>query len=191
MEKYKDLVADLAPYKQYLPMLKQYFTTNVEERKVCDEMIEMLSCKTDEEVALIMSYSRGALRKGGYTWQFDKAALKRFFDSLVKECQKQQKWNTEQWMQVARNAAQALLHQQERTLQETKKLEYAISVAGFVAERGADKARLTAIDTKSRLRDFGAAARKLQEKSKDITDADIKKLEIILNGYRINDYTDM
>lgn len=188
MKPYKDLVADLAPYRQYLPLLKEYFTTNIEEMQVRDEMIRLLACKTDEEVARIMSYSCGALRKGGYTWQFDKGALKRFFDSLVTECQKQQKWTIQQWMLVARNTARALMQQEKRTHQEQQKLEHAISVAGFAAEHGADKARITARDSKSRLRDFGAAARKLQEKSKGITDTDIKKLEAILNGPRKKDY---
>ena len=188
MEKYKDLVADLAPYKEYRQLLQEYFTMDVEEMQVRDEMIKLLACKTDEEVAKNMNYSRNALRKGGYTWQFDKGALKRFFDSLVTECQKQQKWTKQQWIQVAQNAAQALMQQEKRTHQEQQKLEYAISVAGYAAEHGADKARITARDTKSRLRDFGAATRKLQERSTGITNTDIKKLEAILNGTRKNDY---
>lgn len=188
MKQYKDLVADLAPYQQYLPMLKEYFTTNVEEMQVRDEMIKLLACKTDEQVAQNMYHSRNALRRGGYTWQFDKGALKKFFDSLVIECQKQQKWTKQQWILVAQNAARALMQQQERTHQEQQKLEHAIAVAGYVAERGADKARLTARDTKTRLRDFGTATRKLQNSSSGVTNIDIQKLEAILNGPRKTDY---
>lgn len=189
MDKYKDLVADLEPYKQYLPMLKEYFTLSVEEKKVCEEMIKMLSCKTDEQVAQIMNHSRAALRTGGYTWQFDKAALKRFFDSLVTECEKQQKWTKAQWRQVAFKAAQQLEKQQEKLQEERQKVGRAVSVAGFAAERGATKARPTATDTKSRLHDFGEAARQLQNKATGITSGDIDKLQTILTGKRINDYT--
>lgn len=188
MELYKDLVVDLQPYHQYLPMLKQYFTTDVEEMRVRDEMIKLLSCKTDEQVAQNMIYSRGALRKGGYTWQFDKKALEKFFASLIAECQKQQKWTKQQWMQVAFNAARQLEQQQATLQHERDKVAHAVSVAGFAAEHGADKARITARDTKSRLRDFGAATRKLQQQSKAITDKDIEYLNAILNGQRRNDY---
>lgn len=190
MEKYKDLVADLQEYQQYLSLLKQYFTLDVKQIKIRDELIKMLACKTDEEVARNMIHTRNVLGHDGYTWRFNKSALKKYFEAVIADAQKQQKWTKQQWISVAFNAARMLEQQQKKLEQERQNVAKAVSVAGYAAERGADKARPTATDTKSRLRDFGEAARKLERDSKAITTTDLEKLRIILNGRRVNDYTD-
>ncbi len=190
MEQYKNLVADLQEYQQYLPLLKGYFTLDAAQMKIRDEMIKLLSCKTDAEVVQNMHYTTDAFRRGGYTWQFNKSALKRYFDAVIAEAQKQQNWTEKQWQNVALKAARMLEKQQENITQERRNVSEAVAIAGYAAERGADKARPTATDTKSRLRDFGAATRKLQTSSKAITATDIRKLHTILNGKRVNDYTE-
>jgi len=189
MEKYKDLIVDLQEYQQYLPILQEYFTLDVKLMKIRDELIELLSCKTDEQVAQNMIHTRHVLRRDGYTWQFNKSALKKFFDAVIADAQNQQKWTKKEWMAVALKAAQMLAQQQDKLQQERRNVAMAVSVAGYAAERGADKARPTATDTKSRLRDFGEATRKLDRQQKAITTADIEKLNNILTGRRISDYT--
>lgn len=190
MEQYKDLVVDLQPYQQYLPILQEYFTTDVEQMKIRDELIKLLSCKTNEEVAHNMVYTRDTLCNSGYTWQFNKNALKQFFDEVIATTQKQQKWTKKQWIAVAIEMTRLLERQQAQIQQTSANVVKAIEIAGFAAERGADKARITAADTKTRLRDFGAATRELGRRTKKISSDDIENLNTILNGKRQNGYTD-
>lgn len=190
MEKYKDLVADLQPYQQYLPVLQEYFTTDIKQMKIRDELIKLLSCKTDEQVAQNMMYTRDILGHTGYTWQFNKKALKQFFDSVIANAQKQQKWTKKQWIAIAFEMTRMMERQDAQIHQTQENVARAIEIAGYAAERGADKARPTATDTKTRLHDFGAATRKLGHKTAAITTDDIQNLQTILNGRRINDYTD-
>ncbi|MCM1293966.1 MAG: hypothetical protein NC311_00175 [Muribaculaceae bacterium] len=190
MEKYKDLVADLQPYKQYLPVLQEFFTTDIEQMKIRDELIKLLSCETDEQVAQNIIYTRDTMCRGGYTWQFNKDALKQFFDMAIANAQKQQKWTKKQWIAIAIEMTRMMERQYAQIQQTRANVARAIEIAGYAAERGADKARPTATDTKTRLHDFGDATRKLGQKTDEITTADIQKLQTILNGKRRNDYTD-
>ncbi len=131
MEKYKDLVADLKEYQQYLPLLKGYYTLIPEQMKIRDEMIKLLSCKTDAEVAQNMHYTTNGLRNDGYTWQFNKSALKEYFDAVIAEAQKQQKWTKKEWQAVALKAAGMLEQQQENIAQERRNVTEVVAFTGF------------------------------------------------------------
>lgn len=135
-----------------------------------------------------MSYTSRTLRKGGYTWQFDKSALKEYFDTVIAEAEKQKKWTKQQWIDIAIQASDMLALQQEALKSERKNVKDAVAIAGYAAERGAAKARPTATDTKARLRDFGTATRELQYRTNKIGSKDIEKLNTILHGERVNDY---